>query len=163
VDKLSWYAIYTKPKCEDIVALQLRSIGINVLTPKIKTKRYRYGRTKEVIETLFPCYIFAEFDVLRHNRTVKYIKGVRYIVGKDAPIKVSNEIINSITNHTEDGLVKIEPKKLEKGQVVRIKEGPFKGFNAIFEKQLKGAERISLLLEEINARLDIDACFVEKI
>ncbi|MBI4744947.1 MAG: hypothetical protein HY776_09075 [Actinobacteria bacterium] len=160
---MNWYAIYTKPKCEDTVALQLRGIGINVLTPKIKTKKYRYGRTKEVIETLFPCYIFAEFDVLRHKRTVKYTKGVRYIVGKDSPVKVNSEIINSIVTHTINGLVEIEPKKLEKGQMVRIKEGPFKGFNAIFEKQLKGKERVLLLLEEINARLDMDACFVEKI
>lgn len=159
---MNWYAIYVKPKNEDAVASQLRSIGINVLTPKIKTKKYRQGRVKEVIENLFPCYIFAEFDSLRFMRMVKYTTGVKYVVGKDFPVKVSNEIINTITAHVVDGFVKVERKELEKGQVVNIKEGPFKGFNAVFEKHLKGAERVLLLLQEINAKINMDSCFVEK-
>ena len=51
---MNWYVIYTKPKCEDSTALQLRNAGIETLNPKIRTKKYIRGKYITVIEPLFP-------------------------------------------------------------------------------------------------------------
>lgn len=77
-----WYAIYTKPRKEDSVAFQLQNIGIEVLNPKLKLKKYKNNRFLEVIETLFPCYLFAHFEKDKYSHLITYTKGVRYIVGK---------------------------------------------------------------------------------
>jgi transcription antitermination factor NusG len=48
-------------------------------------------------------------------------------------------------------VVKIEPEKFDKGERVRVAEGPFRGFEAIFERYLSGAERVAILLSTVEA------------
>ena len=76
---MNWYAIYTKPKQEDEVAVRLQVRGIEVLNPKSRLKKYRGGRLTEVIEPFFPCYVFARFERNTCLRLVKYTKGVKYM------------------------------------------------------------------------------------
>jgi transcriptional antiterminator RfaH len=77
---------------------------------------------------------------------------------------VHDEIINTIKEGMEDGnIVVIKPRRFEKGDRVLIKEGPFKDFYGIFEKESKGPERVMILLEMIHYRLELDSCLLTKI
>ena len=60
-----------------------------------------------------------------------------------------------------DGIITIKPK-FKPGEEVLIKGGPFQGLNAVFEKELKGIERVSILLKTINARLVVDSALLAK-
>jgi transcriptional antiterminator RfaH len=161
---MNWYAIYTKPKQEDEVAVRLQAQEIEALNPKSRFKKYRGGRLTEVIDPFFPCYVFAKFDRNNNFRLVKYTKGVRYVVGKNNPIAVPDAIITTIKeNMQEDNVVFVRPDTFEKGVRVKIKDGAFKDFGGIFERTTKGFERVIILLDAICYRLEISACSLVKV
>ncbi len=151
-----WYAIYTKAGKEDPVTFLLRDAGIDVLNAKLKSSRFRRNRLVEVIEPLFPCYIFADFEKEKYAHMITYTRGVRYIVGKRNPIIVSDEIVAAIKDNMEqDDIIIPRPQKFCRGDRVLIKDGPFKNFNGLFERELRGPERVMILLDAIHCRLEI--------
>ena len=152
-----WHAIYTKPGKEDAVSYYLRNIGLDVLNPKLKSKKYRRCGFIDVIEPLFPCYLFADFDKERYSHLIKYTRGVRYIVGKNNPVAVHDEGIGTIRGSMDtDNIVAIKPERFEKGDRVVVRDGPFGNFYGIFEKEVKGPERVVILLDAINYRLELE-------
>lgn len=160
---MNWYALYTKPRNEDVVAYRLHDIGIDVLNPKLKSKKYQRNKLSEVIEPFFPCYLFAHFNS-KYFHMISYTRGVRYIVGKSNPMVVPDEIVNTLKEQMYEGnIIVIKPQKFEKGNKVLIKDGPFKDFYGIFEREIKGPERVMILLEAINYKLEIDSCLVKKV
>ncbi len=156
-----WHVIYTKPKREDSIAIRLRKIGIEVLNPKLKSRKYKNSQFLDVVEPLFPCYIFAKFEADKYSHLITYTRGVRYIVGKNNPIPVFDEVINAIKdNMGENGLIVIKPPDLKHGDKVIIKDGPFRDFYGIFERETRGPERVVILLSSLNCRIELDTCFL---
>ena len=39
---------------------------------------------------------------------------------------------------------------LQSGQIIRINKGPFHGFEAIFEQELNGTQRVALLMKAVG-------------
>lgn len=159
---MNWYVIYTKPKCEDSTALQIRNAGMETLNPKIRIKKYFRGKYTSVIEPLFPSYIFVFFDQERHGHMVSYTRGVRYIVGKQNPLVVPQVIIDAIQERLEDNIVTPVQEKLESGDRVLIKEGPFANFYGIFERDVPGRERAMILLDALHCKLEIESISIQK-
>lgn len=159
---MNWFVLYTKPKAEDAVAQMLRNAGIVVLNPKIRTRKYVRKRYVDVIEQLFPCYLFACFDYASSGHMVKYTRGVKYVVGKDHPIAVPEEIILTITGLMDGDIVLPPREDIHKGDRVFIREGPFKDFYGIFERDLPGKKRVVILLEAIHYSLDIESESIRK-
>jgi transcriptional antiterminator RfaH len=152
-----WYAIYTKAGKEDSVTFLLRNAGIDVLNAKLKSSRFRHKRLIELIEPLFPCYIFADFEKEKYAHMITYTRGTRYIVGKQNPISVSNQIITAIKdNLKQDDIIIMRPSRFCRGDRVLIKDGPFKNFIGLFEREIRGPERVMILLDAIHSRLEID-------
>jgi transcriptional antiterminator RfaH len=157
-----WYAIYTKAGKEDSVTFLLRNAGIDVLNAKLKSSRFRQNRLLELIEPLFPCYIFADFEKEKYAHMITYTRGIRYIVGKQNPIIVSNEIITAIKDNLEqDDIIIMTPSRFCRGDRVLIKDGPFKNFIGLFEREIRGPERVMILLDAIHYRLEIDGQLLE--
>lgn len=153
----NWFLIYTKPKCEDSVSGKFIEKGFQVLNPKIRERRYIRRKLQDTISPLFPCYLFVQFDLEKNYRLVRYTRGVRSVVGSEcAPTEVPDAIIGELQKRMEDGFVKAASKGFDPGAEVTIKAGPFEGFNAIFEKELKGRERVAILLKSLNVRVIVD-------
>jgi len=160
---LNWFLIYTKPRCEDSVSNKFVDSGFEVLNPKIEERRYIRRKLQDVVSPLFPCYIFVRFDNPKDGRLVKYTRGVRSIVGpENIPSIVPEEIIGQIKKRMEDGVIHIRPGSFVEGEDVSIQAGPFEGLEAVFEKQLKGSERVSILLKTVNARVVVDASILKR-
>ncbi len=156
-----WYAVYTKPRREDSVASQLRNIGIEVLNPKVQSQKYRNNRFLDVMEPLFPCYLFADFEKDRYAHLINYTRGVKYIVGKSNPILVCNDVINAVRDGMEEGdIIVVKPRKFNRGDKIIIREGPFKDFYGIFEREIRGQERVMILLSALNYRIELDGYFL---
>ncbi|NWF98326.1 MAG: hypothetical protein HXY52_05245 [Nitrospirae bacterium] len=157
-----WYAIYVKSGKEDTVSSHLKNAGIEVINARLRIKKFKNNKLTEVIEPLFPCYIFADFDKDKYSHMITYTRGVRYIVGRQNPIVVHEEIIKAIKeNMNEDSFVIIKPHKFKKGEKVLIREGPLKNFYGIFEKELKGSDRVMILLETLNYKVVINGTYLE--
>lgn len=160
---VNWYLIYIKPNSEDVLFKRFSDRGLEVLNPKLKERRFIRRKLQEVISPLFPCYIFVKFDLLKDHQLVKYTRGVKRLVGSaNMPAVIPDEIVLSIKNRMAEGVINIKPVRFEPGEEVVVKGGPFQGFDAVFEKELKGAERVSILLKTINARLVIDSPMIAK-
>src|SRR5260370_41553099 len=75
-----WYLVRTKTGKERWVRDQLAHVVPEVFLPMLKAKVPRWGRMAVTIAPLFPCYVFAKFDLQSQYFDVKYMAGVRAIV-----------------------------------------------------------------------------------
>ncbi len=153
---MSWYAIYTKPKAEESVAHLLSNAGIETLNPKIRVRKYVRKKYIEAVEQLFPCYVFASFDEGEQGHMIRYTRGVKYIVGKGNPLTVPPQIIEVIRERMEGDIVEPLSEKFDSGERVLVKEGPFKDFYGIFERNIPGRKRATILLEALYFRLEVE-------
>lgn len=157
----NWYLVYTKPRSEDLLSTKFVDSGLEVLNPKLSERKYIRRNIREVVSPLFPCYLFVKFRFPDDYRLVKYTRGVRKIISSASePQVVPDYIIDAIVKRMKTGIVKLEPRKLKTGDEVTINAGHFKGFEAVFEKDLNGMERVCLLLNAINARIIIDRAMI---
>ncbi len=160
---LNWHLVYTKPRNEDVVSYRFNDAAMEVFNPKIRERRVIRRKLQTIITPLFPCYIFVKFDMEENYRLVKYTRGVRRIVGcGNAPQAVPEDIISSIKERMEEGVINLSPVEFKAGEDVVVKDGPFRGLQAIFEREMKETERVSILLKEINARVVVDRAFLVK-
>ncbi len=161
---MQWYAVYTKPRYEDIVSGSLRNAGLEVFNPKLKQRKYLNNAYRDITGSLFPCYIFVRFEPMTFSWMIKYTRGVRKIVGGEMPWPVSDEIIDLIKSQEENGLISIKPPEFKRGDSVIIKDGPFQGLSGVFEREISGEERVVLLLTaiEYQARVVLEKSFLLK-
>jgi transcriptional antiterminator RfaH len=159
---VDWYAVYTKPHAEDVTATLLANAGLEVLNPKMLTKKYARKKYIDAVEQLFPCYIFAFFDTETHYHMIKYTRGVKYIVGKEHPLPVPSEIIDAIRERMKDGIVSPAEESFEKGERVLVREGPFKDFYGVFDRKIPGRQRAMILLEALHCKLDVECQSIRK-
>lgn len=130
-----------------------------MLAPKLKIRKFREGKFVQVIEPMFPGYIFVRFHPVEEFRMVKYARGVKTIVhfgGRIVPLQ--DEMIDFIRARLDNGVASVKKSKIQKGEKVLIKDGPFKGLSGIFESELEGKERVAILLDGVNycAKMEID-------
>lgn len=148
----NWYAIHTKPCREDLAAMNLKRLGLDVLLPKMKQEKLVWGVPQIVIKPLFPGYFFARFRPSEYLHLIQYARGVRRVVsGGDIPLPVDEEIIQAIQSRLGvDGYVTLGLMPLSPGGRVIIQDGPLKGLAGIFERELDDRERVVILLEAIQ-------------
>jgi transcriptional antiterminator RfaH len=161
-----WYLVRTKPGKERWVRDQLASRLSEVFLPMLRARMPRWGRLAMSTAPLFPCYVFARMDLQSDYFTVKYLAGVSGLVsaGMD-PLVVPDGIITEIRSRGIDDVVEIREDPFDSGQPVRVVEGPFRGFEAIFERYLSGAERVAILLstiEQVGPRVVLPATALAK-
>jgi transcriptional antiterminator RfaH len=159
---MNWYAIYTKPKCEDSTARLLNNAGIETICPKLRVRKRIGGKYADVTEQLFPSYLFAFFDKEKQAHMIRYTRGVKYIVGKEEPLVVHQEIIDALRERMQGEIVVPVPEDMKKGDRVLIREGPFKDFYGIFERDIPEKERSMILLEALYCKVEIEKRSIRK-
>lgn len=149
LDAVNWYLIRTKPHKERWVCDQLVGCAGEVFLPLLRTRT----RQKISLSPLFPCYLFARLDLARDYFTVKYTAGVHGLIsaGRE-PLAVPAAIVEDLKRRCADGAVELPRKAFGHGERVRIVGGPFRGFDAIFDRYLSSTERVAILLEAIQAQ-----------
>jgi len=152
-NNVEWYLVRTKAGKERWVRDQLATTLPEVFLPLLEARAPRWGKLVWSIAPLFPCYIFARFDLQAHYFDVKYMAGVQGLVsaGSD-PQSVPDFVVDEIKSRGVNGVVKIEEESMGNGDRVRVVEGPFRGFEAIFERYLSGAERVAILLNALETK-----------
>jgi transcription elongation factor/antiterminator RfaH len=151
-DRSCWYVIHTHPLQEERTDNNLRAWGLETFNPKLRVKRFdQAGRPVHVTKPLFPLYIFARFNADRLLGKVNFTRGVRRVVsfgGWLAPI--DEQVIDLMRSKVgEDGFIKIG-EDLKAGDNVVVKDGPLEGFSGMFERKLKGSDRVRIMLTTIG-------------
>jgi transcriptional antiterminator RfaH len=166
-EQLKWFVIHTQPQQEARAEDNLKTLDVETFFPISSQRRFRANRRKpQILKPLFPRYIFARFVVSDLLHKVRFTRGVNDVVscgGKPAP--VDNEIIWTIKSRVgADGTINFD-EQLQPGMKVKIEDGPFKDFSAIFERKLKGSDRVMLLLQAIKyeVRVVVESEYVRKL
>ncbi len=162
---LNWYVVKTRPLQEEKALKNLVMQGIEVYLPRIKKIILRNGKRKDLAKPLFPGYLFARFCVETHFRKVHYTRGVsRVVCFNGIPIPLDEEEIEFIRTKEVDGFVSIKEKDFSKGEKVKVVNGPFCGFEGLFERELEDGERVEILLKFLSrkAKIIIEKDWVEK-
>lgn len=149
---MDWYLVQSKPRQENVAALNVQRLGVESFCPHIKQSRILRSRKQVVTRTLFPGYLFAQFDIGSQFRRVNFASGVaRVVTFGGVPARVDEEIINSIKARIIDSWVNLEPmSSFKAGQTLQITEGPLCGFEAVFEQEFTGTQRVALLLQTVS-------------
>ena len=125
----------------------------------LKARMPRWGRMTMSVAPLFPCYLFARLDLQINYFEVKYLAGVTGLVSAGAdPLVVPEVIISEIRARGIDDVVEIREVPFDSGQPVRVVEGPFRGFEAIFERYLSSTERVAILLKPSRTSVRASCC-----
>jgi transcriptional antiterminator RfaH len=152
---LEWHVVRTKPHQEQSVELNLSRAGIEVFCPRIREEKYIRRKVQSVVAPLFPSYLFVRF-CLSQSRTVMYATGVRRLVSfGHTPAIVQDEIIDGIRDRLQDGVVNLKVPSFSRGDVVRIREGPLCGLEAVFEQEMIGKQRVMLLMKTLTCQVRV--------
>lgn len=155
-----WYLIHSKARQEGVAESNLRRLGVETFCPRFRKLHLTRGKANGEGEIIFPGYLFIRVDMTTECRKVTYAHGVLRVVKFGvAPAVVEEVIISSIKERICNGLlVPAPPLSLKPGQIVRINKGPFYGFDAIFEQELNGSQRVALLMKTVafQGRMVVD-------
>ena len=156
-----WYLIYSKPKSEQIAEQNLKKQGFVTYLPFISASKKRNGRLVNITEPMFPRYLFIGLDTETDNWSpIRSTIGVSMLIRfGDKPAVVPDSLIRSFMNRTsENGVMASIRPSYNYGDQVRVFDGAFKGYEAIFLSKT-GSERVLLLLDVIGrgTRVSVNA------
>src|SRR5262245_6396135 len=162
----TWYIIQTKPHKEGWVESVLKALLPDVYLPRI-VERVRAGRTMQRrVSPMFPSYLFARLSIDSFGKTVRYAHGVRdFVRFGGAAQPVAPEIVESIRNRIgAEGVYHPLPVRFQAGERLQINEGPLRGLEVIFEREMNGPERVAVLLAEVQlgARVILESTVLSK-
>ena len=149
-----WYALQSKPNKEDALFGQLENQGFEVFYPRIRVTPVN-PRAKK-IKAYFPGYMFVRVDIQAVGiSTFQWMPFARGMVSfGQEQATVPEALIHALRRRVDevnaaggeifDGL--------HKGDAVFIHDGPFAGYEAIFDLRLPGSERVRVLIRLLSQR-----------
>lgn len=149
---LHWYALRSKPRKEEVVWRQVHTRGIEVFYPRLRVQPVNPRARKQ--KPYFPGYMFVRVDIDEVGMSA--FKWMPHAMGLvcfgEEPAIVPDHLIHSIQRRIDeitaaggelfDGL--------SPGDKVLIHDGPFAGYEAIFDARIPGSERVKVLLQLLN-------------
>lgn len=165
---VNWYTLRAKPRKEDIVYRQVIHQGIETYYPRIRVHPVNPRARK--IKPYFPGYMFVHVDI--DDLGLSFFQWMPFAVGLvcfgDEPAIVPDHLITEIQRRVKDVadaggefFVGIKP-----GEEVWIQDGPFAGYEAIFDMKIPGSERVRVLLKLLDDQrqvpLEIKAGYLQK-
>jgi transcriptional antiterminator RfaH len=122
----------------------------------MRTRRVRNGIFAASVMPLFPCYLFAQFELESTLYRVLHTVGVAGLVcAGSTPSDVDPSIIEQIRARGHSDIIEIPQKTFNPGERVRVTEGPMEGLAGIFEHYRSGSKRVALLLSAVGASMKV--------
>ncbi|MFH1593629.1 MAG: transcription termination/antitermination protein NusG [Candidatus Omnitrophota bacterium] len=153
-----WYVIHTQTGYEDRVKKSMDSkikAGLagdkisQVLVPIEQVSEVKAGKKRISERKFFPGYILVEMELTDDTwYMIKSISGVTGFVGAGSrPLPLKEEEIAMILKQAKDAQEKPTPKVLfEKGESVRVTDGPFVSFNGTIEEVNLAKGKIKVMI-----------------
>lgn len=153
-----WYVVYTKPKQERRVCLNLEAWQVKTFNPKLLERRFNQftGQPVYTAKSLFPNYIFVRFNAQTMLHNVVFTRGVKSVLCSNGiPIPVDEELIELIQSRVgESGFVRLG-NDFKLGDKVTIIDGPLQNLQGVFSEEMKDSERVLILLDAVKYQVRI--------
>ncbi|MDD3087381.1 MAG: transcription termination/antitermination protein NusG [Candidatus Omnitrophica bacterium] len=173
----SWYVVHTQTGLEDKVKATLENkitvsglgeLISSVVIPTEQVSEVRSGKKKISQRKFFPGYLLVEMEL--NEKTYLFVKtspGVTGFIGLGKkPMPLPQEEVDNILRKTKDTQVKPSPKVVfEKGEQVRVTDGPFQNFNGTIDEihPEKGKIKVSVSIFGRATPVELEYWQVEKI
>jgi len=173
----NWYVVHTQTGLEDKVktALEnkiqsqgLQNLISKVVIPTEQVSEIRSGKKKISQRKFFPGYLLLEMELSGETYLqIKTTPGVTGFIGPGKkPMPLSQTEVDNILKKTQDTQVKPSPKIVfEKGEQVRVNDGPFLNFNGTIEEihPERGKLKVSVSIFGRATPVELEYWQVEKI
>ncbi|MBL7155800.1 MAG: transcription termination/antitermination factor NusG [Candidatus Omnitrophica bacterium] len=173
-----WYVIHAQTGYEEKVKASLEKklkqtpeatqFISQIIVPTEQIAEIKGGKKKISQRKFFPGYLLVEMEL--NDKSWYFIKrtaGVTGFVGPHSrPTPLTEEEIKNILKQTETTKAKPIPKVLfEKGEAIRVKEGPFNNFNGSVEEvnHEKGKVKVSILIFGRATPVELEMWQIEKV
>ena len=173
----NWYVVHTQTGSEEkvrkslenkIVSEGLQDLITKVIIPTEQVSEVRSGKKKISQRKFFPGYLLVEMEL--NEKTYLFVKTVPGVTGfiglGKKPMPLPQEEVDSILKRTEETQVKPSPKIVfEKGEQVKVTEGPFLNFNGTIDEihPEKGKIKVSVSIFGRATPVELEYWQVEKI
>jgi transcriptional antiterminator NusG len=174
---MNWYIVHTQTGLEAKVktALENRITSLEggnsiakVIIPTEQVSEVRSGKKRVSQRRFFPGYILVEMELNERSYfLVKSTPGVTGFIGLGKrPTPLPQNEVDNILKRTEETNVKPIPKTVfEKGEQVRVSEGPFINFNGTIDEihPEKGKLKVSVSIFGRATPVELEYWQVEKV
>ena len=152
ITDFQWFVIHTlsgqEQKAKDsmerrIKLEELSDLIKEVLVPTEKVAEVKKGKKSTTMRKLYPGYLLVNMKLLDEKnqlveRTWYFVRdtpGVIGFIGGDRPVPLKRDEVESILAQIQERQEKVAPKvAFEKGESVKVNDGPFQNFTGIVEE-----------------------------
>jgi transcriptional antiterminator NusG len=173
----NWYVVHTQTGSEEKVKTSLENritqqgmqdFIAKIIIPTEQVSEIRSGKKKISQRKFFPGYLLVEMEL--NEKTYLFVKTVPGVTGfiglGKRPMPLPQAEVDNILKRTEDTQVKPSPKIVfDKGEQVRVTEGPFLNFNGTIEEihPEKGKIKVSVSIFGRSTPVELEYWQVEKV
>ncbi|MBF0343952.1 MAG: transcription termination/antitermination factor NusG [Nitrospirae bacterium] len=170
-----WYVVHTYSGYEEKVKLGIedkaQKQGITqrisrILIPTERVIELKRGKKKESDKKFYPGYILVEMEL--DDETWHLVNGVPRVtgfVGGMTPVSLPEEEMELILQQQESGAGQEVKKQFEKGENLRIIDGPFSNFNGYVDEVDMDHGRLKVMVSIFGRQTPVELSFyqIEKI
>lgn len=163
-----WYALWAKPHKERAVAKTLAAQDVDYFLPMVKVNPKNPRAAK--FRPYFPSYLFIYVNLdergANHFNWLPGTRGLVQFAGEPAivPPNLIDQLQRQLAEIDRAGGLVFDG--LEQGDMIRIKSGPFAGYEAMFDMRLAGKDRVQVLMSFLSnhpKKVMLDSADIEKI
>ena len=166
-----WYIIHTQTGQELKVKSALDGkiqqglaggLVSNVLVPMERVTEVRAGKKRISERKFFPGYLLIEMEMTDESwHLVRTTQGVTGFIGAGRrPVSLSEEEVAEILRQTEERKDKPTPRvTFQKGEGVRVIEGPFTNFNGVLEEVNIARGKLKVLVSIFGRQTPVELEF----
>jgi transcriptional antiterminator NusG len=167
----NWYVVHTYSGFEERVKLSLdekiESKGLQdkiskILIPTEKVVELKGGKKKESDKKFYPGYILIEMELDDETwHLVKATPRVTGFVGGKTPVPIPHEEIDVIMQQVEKGPAPQIKTQFQKGDHLRIIDGPFSNFNGFVDDVDMDHGRLRVLVSIFGRQTPVELDFYQ--
>lgn len=171
-----WYVVHTysgfEAKAKQALEERIKALGkdthfTEILVPSESVVEMKKGVKRTTSRKFFPGYIMVKMELNEDTwHLIKNTPKITGFVGNNTnPPAVPEEEVRRITKQIDEGTLRPKPKvQFEKGENVRVVDGPFATFNGVVEdvNQEKGKLKVLVSIFGRSTPIELDFMQVEK-
>ena len=167
----NWYVVHTYSGFEEKVKISLEEKIENrglqdkitkILIPTERVVELKAGKKKESDKKFYPGYILVEMEMDDDTwHLVKSTPRVTGFVGGKRPVPIPEEEVDIIIQQVEKGPAPQAKMQFQKGENVRIIDGPFSNFNGYVEDVDMDHGRLRVMVSIFGRQTPVELNFFQ--
>ncbi|MEW6683454.1 MAG: transcription termination/antitermination protein NusG [Nitrospirota bacterium] len=170
----SWYVVHTyagfENRVKQAIEERAKSFGLSdqirkVMIPTEEVVEIREGKRRMSTKKFFPGYVLVEMDM--NDTTWQLVKNTPKVTGfvgggEAYPTPITEDEMSTLMSQMDSTAVKPRSKtQFQKGESVRIIDGPFLGFNGIVDEVHQEHSKVKVLVSIFGRSTPVELGFLQ--